>query len=211
MLLVIDNKTSNLNSVRNAFQRIGVSVEQSSDPADVARASALVLPGVGAYEKGMAGLRGEGLIDPIRRRVLEGGMPILGICLGMQMLASSSEEHGDHSGLDLIPGRVKRLAPNDPAFRVPNIGWCDVMPTRESVLFPAGVEARSYYHVHSYFMACDNPEDSSAVMDFSGKAVTVAVERGNVFGTQFHPEKSQDAGLDMFERFVNHLKAQGHL
>jgi glutamine amidotransferase len=111
----------------------------------------------------------------------------------------------------LISGRVKRLAPNDPAFRVPNIGWCDVVPTRASVLFPAGVKASSYYHVHSYFMECDNPEDSSAVMDFSGKAVTVAVERGNVFGTQFHPEKSQDAGLDMFERFVNHLKVQGHL
>jgi imidazole glycerol-phosphate synthase subunit HisH len=211
VLLLIDNKTSNLNSVRNAFQRIGVSVEQSSGPADVEKASALVLPGVGAYEKGMAGLRAEGLIDSIRRRVLEAGMPILGICLGMQMLATSSEEHGDHAGLDLISGRVKRLAPNDPAFRVPNIGWCDVVPTRASVLFPAGVKASSYYHVHSYFMECDNPEDSSAVMDFSGKAVTVAVERGNVFGTQFHPEKSQDAGLDMFERFVNHLKVQGHL
>jgi glutamine amidotransferase len=100
VLLLIDNKTSNLNSVRNAFQRIGVSVEQSSGPADVEKASALVLPGVGAYEKGMAGLRAEGLIDSIRRRVLEAGMPILGICLGMQMLATSSEEHGDHAGLD---------------------------------------------------------------------------------------------------------------
>lgn len=211
MLLLIDNNTSNLNSVRNAFKRIGVLVEQSSDSADVARASALVLPGVGAYEKGMAGLRAKGLIDPIRQRVLGENMPILGICLGMQMLASSSEEHGDHAGLELISGRVKRLAPKDPAFRVPNIGWCDVMPTRESVLFPARVEASSYYHVHSYFMECENPEDSSAIMDFSDKPVTVAVERGNVFGTQFHPEKSQDAGLDILERFVNHLKVQGHL
>jgi imidazole glycerol-phosphate synthase subunit HisH len=211
MLLLIDNNTSNLNSVRNAFKRIGVLVEQSSDSADVAKASALVLPGVGAYEKGMAGLRAKGLIDPIRQRVLGEDLPILGICLGMQMLASSSEEHGDYPGLDLIAGRVKRLVPTDPAFRVPNIGWCDVVPTRESILFPAEGEARSYYHVHSYFLECENPENSTAVMDFSGEAVTVAVEQGNVFGTQFHPEKSQDVGLDMLERFVNHLKSQGHL
>ena len=211
MILLIDNKTSNLDSVRNAFLRIGVSVIQSSDTEDLEKASALILPGVGAYEKGMAGLRTEGLIEPIRRRVLQEGLPILGICLGMQMLGSSSEEHGHYFGLDLIPGKVERLSPKDPLFRVPNIGWCDVMPTRDSVLFPAGTEMRSYYHVHSYFMDCENPENSSAVIDFDGDAVTVAVEMGNVFGTQFHPEKSQDAGLDLLERFVSHLKVRGSL
>ena len=211
MLLLIDNNMGNLNSVRNAFRRIGVLVKQSSDSADVAKATALVLPGVGAYKKGMAGLRAKGLIDPIRQRVLRENLPILGICLGMQMLASSSEEHGNYPGLNLVAGRVKRLVSRDPAFRVPNIGWCDVVPTRESILFPAKFETSSFYHVHSYFMECENPENATAVIDFSGEAVTVAVEQGNIFGTQFHPEKSQDVGLDMLERFVNHLKAHGYL
>lgn len=204
-LLIVDMQVSNLRSVINAFTRIGANVRVSGEVADVAAAKALVLPGVGAFEAAMASLRQQGLVEVLKERAGKAGVPLIGICLGMQLLADVSEEHGEHEGLGLIQGRVTRLKATDPAYRVPNIGWCDTIADKDSVLFPEGEDTRSFYYVHSYHMNCDDASDAAAHIEFSGQNVTTAVERANIFGAQFHPEKSQDAGLDMLARFVAHV------
>ena len=153
----------------------------------------------------MATLRARGFVDPLRGAV-DAGMPILGICLGMQLLLEESEEHGRHAGLGLLPGRVIRLKADQPGFRVPNIGWYDVCPERSGVLFPAGMAASTFYFVHSYY--ADMPEGQIAArIAFSGQHIGVAVEYNNICGVQFHPEKSQDAGLDLLARWVSDVGA----
>ena len=210
MLLMIDLGISNLRSVINAFQRVGVDIAVSSDPDEIAAAPALVLPGVGAFEEAVNAMEGKNLADLIRSRA-ESGVPLLGICLGMQLLAEESYENGHYTGLGLIRGQVRRLESSSPQYRIPNIGWCDTRPAGPGVLYPEGVGTDTFYYVHSYHMCCSDPGDVAAVMDFSGSDVTVAVERGNIFGVQFHPEKSQDAGLDLIERFAGYLRSSGFI
>ncbi|HEY0833522.1 MAG TPA: imidazole glycerol phosphate synthase subunit HisH, partial [Azospirillum sp.] len=167
-------------------------------------------PGVGAFGDGMAALREKGLAEPLRRAAAA-GTPLLGICLGMQLLAEESEEHGRHQGLGLIAGRAVRLTADQPGFRVPNMGWCDVAATRPGVLFPDGYHPTSFYFVHSFHVECRDPADVAATIDFSGRPVAAALEAGNVYGAQFHPEKSQDAGLGLLANFVALLRRQGRL
>jgi glutamine amidotransferase len=200
-LTMIDMGISNLQSVLGAFSRIGANVVVSDDPAEVEAAAALILPGVGSFGDGMAALRRKGLVEPIRKHVVEHDRPLLGICLGMQLLTEAGEEHGSHEGLGLIRGRTVRLRPQDPAARVPNIGWCDLEVTRPGRLFNDGVARDSFYFAHSFQVECSNTEDVAAVIDHDGR-VAAAIENGPVFGVQFHPEKSQDAGLSVLESFV---------
>lgn len=203
MIALVDSGLSNLASVSGAFARVGTHVEVVRDVELIERASAIVLPGVGAFGDGMAGLRDRGLIAPLQAAARL-GTPILGICLGMQLLVDMSEEHGQHDGLGLLPGRVRRLVADKAGFRVPNMGWSDITPTRSSTLFPERFPDRArcdaYYFVHSYFVEAA-PEHVVATIDFCGRAIPAAIERGNISGVQFHPEKSQDAGLDLLARW----------
>lgn len=201
MITVIDSGIANVGSVISACNSIGVATTVTNDPAAIASASALLLPGVGAFADGMNSLRRHNLLQPIRNAAAA-GVPILGICLGMQLLADASEEFGEHEGLGLIPGQVVRLQPRNPGERVPNIGWCDVSIGRRSQLFVEIEDRSAFYFVHSYYLRCANPNDSAGTIAFGGDEVCVAVERGNIFGAQFHPEKSQDAGLQFLCNFV---------
>ncbi len=203
MIALIDLDTGNLSSVMAAFQRVGGEVTRTNAPEDIERARAVVLPGVGAFGEGMAVLRGRGLAEPLRRHALERGRPLLGICLGLQFLADEGEENGRHAGLGLIPGRVVRLAPDRAGYRVPNIGWCDLTIERPGRLLPAPPARPACYFVHSYWLDCADPADRTASIEYSGRALTAAVERHNVMGCQFHPEKSQQAGLDMLHAFLS--------
>jgi glutamine amidotransferase len=187
VLAIVDIGLSNLGSVRQALSRVGARSVTARSAAELDGASAVVLPGVGAFGDGMAALRAQGLVAPLRRHAAE-GRPLLGICLGMQLLADESEEHGRHAGLGIVPGRVVRLAPADPALPVPNIGWCDVGDA-------------SFYFAHGYHLVPDDPGDRAAEFDYGGPVVAT-VRRGAVTGVQFHPEKSQDAGLEMLEGFA---------
>ena len=207
MIVLVDMGIGNLQSVVNAFQRVGAEVAVTTQPADVAAADAVVLPGVGAFGDGMASLKAKRLIEPIRRHAREHRKPLLGICLGMQLLADAGEEHGRHEGLGLIRGRVVQL-PRVPGRRIPNMGWCDIQVSNpRSVLFARVPQGEPFYFAHSYHVVCGDPTDVAATMAYGGP-VAVAVERGSIFGVQFHPEKSQDAGLSLLEAFARLVGAR---
>ena len=199
MITIIDSGICNTLSIATALDSIGARYSVTSDAAQVGDASGLLVPCVGAFADGMAALNRHSLVGPIRAHVLA-GKPLLGICLGMQLLVDESEEFGLHSGLGLIPGRVHKL-PSSPDLRVPNIGWCDVRVTPTARLFSGIEKARTFYFVHSYVVSCVDPIHSVGTIDFGSQEVTVACQRGNVFGAQFHPEKSQDNGLAFLKNF----------
>lgn len=196
-VVIVNSGAGNLASVAAALRHVGApSVSITSDPAEVKAADAVILPGVGAFGAAMRHLHAAGLVAPLRE-VADAGRPMLGICLGMQLLAAVSEEFGEHAGLDLIPGRVVRLQPSVPGTPVPHIGWARVTPARAGLLPLSG----DFYHVHSFHMKVAG-EHLSGTIDYGGETVAVAVEKGMLCGVQFHPEKSQDAGLDLLAAFL---------
>lgn len=201
MITIVDSGIANIGSVCSAFDRIGVQTEVVCDPAAINLAGALILPGVGSFTDGMDSLRRNGLDAPICQAG-QAGIPILGICLGMQLLAELSEEFGEHQGLGLIAGRVVPLVPAKPGERVPNIGWCKVNNKEESRLFRGIDSGAFFYFMHSFFLKCTHPGDMAGDIFFGCSSACVAVERGNLFGVQFHPEKSQDPGLQLLHNFV---------
>jgi len=198
-IVIVDLEISNLASVLQALRQIGAPPHAFATAQNIEFADAILLPGVGAFGDGMGSLRQKQLIDPIKRAAGR-GTPIFGICLGMQLLAEHSEEFGSHEGLGLIKGEVVRLRPSEPEFRVPNIGWCDVEAVRPSVFFPNSA-AGCYYHVHSYHLVPKDRAVAVGIIDYAGSQHVVALDTGNLFGVQFHPEKSQDDGLRVLANF----------
>jgi glutamine amidotransferase len=195
LIALIDYGAGNLQSVANALKAAGAAnLAITADPDAVAKADRIVLPGVGAFAACMNGLTAiPGMVEAMRSRVLNGGVPFLGVCVGMQLLATTGEEFGSHAGLGWIEGTVRRLTPA-PGVTVPHMGWNDVVPVREHPLLVPG-EA---YFLHSYAF---EGEDVLATTDHGGP-VTAAIGRDNILGTQFHPEKSQRYGLALLERFL---------
>lgn len=201
MIAVIDLGLGNLQSVIRAFERIGSNAVLTRTAIDIQSASALVLPGVGAFPDGMASLERLNLRQ-IGSDFGRSGRPILGICLGMQLLAEVGLEHGETLGLGLIPGRVERLTPVDPTCRVPHIGWRQVYSTKpDARLIDRRVDGAYFYFAHSYHVVAADSGIIAARFEYGGD-VTACIERNNIFGVQFHPEKSQDEGFDLLERFV---------
>lgn len=203
---VIDYGSGNLLSVIRALEHCGAQVDLSNDPVRIVAADRLVLPGVGAFAEGMAGLSSAGLIDPIRT-LAASGRPLMGICLGMQMLASSSEEFGANEGLGLIPGRVvaipERTAEGEP-LKIPHIGWADLIlsPGREN-LDPVGiVDGEAVYLIHSYRFEPETHAHRLADCIYGGLRIAAAVRADNITGLQFHPEKSGKVGLGILDAFL---------
>jgi glutamine amidotransferase len=189
----------NLRSVYNALTLLGESAHISSDPDVILGAERLILPGVGAFGLAMHNLRERGLIDPLNKKVIAQQTPILAICLGMQLLAESSNEHGNHEGLGWIPGKV-RLFEMD-GLKVPHVGWNDISIAGDPPLFKGLGSNKEFYFVHSYHFETDETEVIAATTDY-GYDFVAAVHRDNIFGTQFHPEKSQDNGLRVLRNFI---------
>ena len=195
-IALIDYGAGNLHSVANALKAAGASdIAVTADPAIVAKADRVVLPGVGAFAACASALRGvPGMVEALDRRVRSGGVPFLGICVGMQLMADVGEEMGEHPGLGWIAGRVRRLTPGDPGTKVPHMGWNDVGLTSPHPL----IEAGEAYFLHSFAF---EGNDVIATTDHAGPVVA-AIARDNLAGVQFHPEKSQRYGLALLERFL---------
>ena len=155
---------------------------------------------MGAFREGMAVLESRALLQPLRKLTRE-GRPLLGICLGMQLLFEKSQEQGEHSGIGILRGEVRRLVVPEPKFRLPHMGWADVMPTPSGIKI-FGTTSRAFYFLHSYVAEPQNPSVIAATFDF-GRPCTGAVLQENILGVQFHPEKSGDAGLDLLKQFIS--------
>src|SRR3989344_4100522 len=194
MIVVIDYGMGNLHSAFKAFEHLGADVLLSGNPADLRAAEKLVLPGVGAFGDGMENLRKFGLVEAMNEAVLAKKKPILGICLGMQLLAKDSEELGMHEGLGFIDAHVRKLEVDGSGLKVPHVGWNNVKITPGAKLFEKVSADPSFYFVHSFAVECNNPADVAATCEY-GKGFASALQHENIFATQFHPEKSQKDGL----------------
>jgi len=188
----------NLRSVQKAFEKIGATARIVPFPRDLANARGIVLPGVGAFGQAMDNLRAIGWIDPLRDACAR-GVPFIGICLGMQLLFESSEEMGQHVGLGVLRGEVKRFTGE---LKVPQMGWNQIHIRRSSPLLRDVADGSYAFFVHSYYCAPREPDLGVAMTEYGIEFASV-VERGNVFGAQFHPEKSQSVGLKMLENFAD--------
>ncbi len=211
---IIDYGLGNLYSVSRAFEVSGAEVFFASYPDQIIAAEHLVLPGVGAFKSGMAGLRERDLVEPIRQHALA-GKPLLGICLGMQMLATYSEEFGVHEGLNLIPGRVLALpqtAVDGEAQKVPNVGWSGLHKAADSDWERTALrhvkEGDEIYMVHSFSVHVEKPEHELAFSLFGGHRVCAVIRNGGVIGCQFHPEKSGPIGLKILRQFLHNRELE---
>jgi imidazole glycerol-phosphate synthase subunit HisH len=201
---IVNYGMGNLASVRRAFEDIGADAFIADRPAAMSDANRLVLPGVGAFGDGMQSLREAGWVDGLRDAVLEQKKPLLGICLGMQMLASRSYEGGVSEGLGLIPGEVRRLDSLGCGLRIPHVGWNEVRFKTGNDLLNGIPDASDFYFVHSYGFVLDDPDHLVATAPY-GCDLTAIVKCGSVFGCQFHPEKSSKAGRQLLKNFMSHV------
>lgn len=199
MIAIVDYGLGNLRSVAGAIDRVGFNSVISNEFSVLKRADKLILPGVGAFGDGMALLREKGLDSFLTELVMQGGKPVLGICLGFQLMAKQSSEFGDHEGLGWLDATVERIPTN---MRLPHIGWNDFFQRRACSLFEGIPEDALFYYVHSYHMKCESSEDVIGESDYDG-LFTASIQHGNVYGTQFHPEKSQRWGLEVLYNFLS--------
>jgi imidazole glycerol-phosphate synthase subunit HisH len=206
--IIVDYDSGNLHSAEKSFQRMaqevdGGAVAVSSDPAVIAKAGRIVLPGVGAFADCRAGLDGYGgLFAAIEDAVINRGVPFLGICVGMQLMATRGLEHGlNTKGFDWIKGEVVALEPHHPALKIPHMGWNDLVIDAPHPVLEGLKTGDHAYFVHSYHLAASDPAQRVAHCDYGGD-VTAIVARDNMIGTQFHPEKSQSTGLRLIGNFL---------
>ncbi|MEK3718983.1 imidazole glycerol phosphate synthase subunit HisH [Paenibacillus sp. FSL H8-0034] len=196
MIAIIDYGMGNLHSVSKAVERLGYKALVTSDENEIMAADGAILPGVGAFGDAMEHLR-ESRLDAVAVRYAQSGKPLLGICLGMQLLFTSSEEHGSYEGLNLLPGKVVRF---QGSYKIPHMGWNRLQFQQKSPLF-AGIEEGHVYFVHSFHALPEQASDLLAVTDYY-QQVTAIVGRGNVYGMQFHPEKSGSIGMQLLSNFL---------
>jgi imidazole glycerol-phosphate synthase subunit HisH len=203
---IVDYGINNVRSVRNAVDYCGYNPIVTHDAAAIADASHVILPGVGAFGDAMNNIRARGIDEILNRHVREKGKPFLAVCLGMQLLARTSEEHADdgvpHGGLGWFDADILRLKPNDPKLKIPHMGWNIVAKERDHpILAHIRDSDLAFYFVHSFAMRCNNQHDVVGRAEY-GQPVTAIVAKDNIVATQFHPEKSQDSGIELVSNFL---------
>jgi glutamine amidotransferase len=201
MITIINYHMGNLGSITNMLKRIGAMSTITSDPAEIEVAEKFILPGVGHFDKAMHNLTHLGLVDVLRKKVLEDKVPVLGICLGMQLLCKNSEE-GSRDGLGFVDAYVKRFYFTDEiGLKIPQMGWNLIKPEKASPLLENNGKDSRFYFVHSYHVVCNNPQDV-LTSTYHGYRFTSSFERDNIIGVQFHPEKSHRFGMQLLKNFV---------
>ena len=200
MITIIDYNTCNVGSINNMLRKLGYDSIISNNREEIKKAEKLILPGVGSFDKGINNLKDLGLIPIIRDKV-NSGTPILGICLGYQLLSRRSEE-GKEAGLGLIEADTLKFSFNNPLLRIPHMGWNTLKNYNDSKLFKGLETEARFYFVHSYYVSCDNPKLIAAYTDY-GDSFASAIEKDNIFGVQFHPEKSHKYGMRVLTNFIN--------
>lgn len=202
MIVIVDYGMGNLRSVQKALERIQIPSMVSANKKDISAADKLILPGVGHFGKGMSNLHELGLIANLNAAVLEKKIPVLGICLGMQLMARQSEE-GNIKGLGWFDADVVKFQVHDNlAYKVPHMGWNQILKAKESSLMKDVPDLSEFYFLHSYYLQCNHPADILNETEYESK-FTSAVEKGNIFGVQYHPEKSHDIGEQVLRNFCN--------
>lgn len=208
MIVILDYGMGNSGSILNMLRKVGGDAIISSDVADIKAAKGIILPGVGAFDNGMEKLNQLGLIPVLRERVLEEKVPFLGVCLGMQLLLTGSEE-GNSLGLNWIPGKARRFDFKDikdnKRLKIPHMGWNIVKPKEQETLFANCTEEERFYFVHSFAVECDNNDHILATAEY-GYNFSCAIHKNNIYGVQFHPEKSHKFGMNMFKNFMEMVK-----
>lgn len=202
IVAIVDYGMCNLDSVARAIEECGGTPLVTDRKSDLEIATHIILPGVGAFPDAMSGIQERSLDKSLKEQVLEKKIPFLGICLGMQLMATKGWEGEETEGLCLIEGEVKRLEPDSSDTRIPHVGWNEVNYTRKSPLFQDIPSGKDFYFVHSYHFHCKNEEDILAYTPYCGGFVS-AISRGHIFGTQFHPEKSQKLGFKVLKNFIS--------
>ena len=205
MIAVIDYGAGNLKSVKNALDHLGAANMRASTAKEILLADAVILPGVGEFGTAMAELERRGIKEAVIEAA-NGGRPLLGICLGMQLLFEAGEESPGAKGLGILPGRVPRF-PAEMGLKIPHMGWNSVMPLKENRLLDGQPKGSYMYFVHSFYVKAAERADVSAISEY-GLIFDAAVERGNIFGCQFHPEKSGAAGLVILKNFIEIAKGE---
>jgi len=199
-IAIIDYGSGNLHSAHKAVVKVAgdakVVVTKKAD--DIANATHIILPGVGAFGDCIANLKASNLIDILEQKVLHNNTPFLGICVGMQLLSDEGHENGKHKGLGWIPGKVVKLADAD-NIKIPHMGWNDITIIQPNQLTDTN---KDFYFVHSYKLVCNDKSNILATTNY-GQEITAIVNKNNIYGVQFHPEKSQDAGLELLQNFIS--------
>lgn len=199
MITIIDYGLGNLVSVQNMLRKLSVPCVITSNSDEIAKAEKLILPGVGAFDNGMRQIKDKGLLDVLNNKVLTEKTPVLGICLGMQLLTKRSEE-GAEPGLGWIDGEALKFKFDDTTLKIPHMGWSYVNVKKANPLID-GAERNRFYFVHSYYVKCNNSEDVIATCEY-GNDFTAVINHGNIYGAQFHPEKSLKFGMSFLRKFA---------
>jgi glutamine amidotransferase len=201
-VVIVDYGLGNLRSVAGAVEKVGYTACVSSSGDEVLNAKKLILPGVGAFGDGMAKLRERELVGPLNQAVRDERTPILGICLGAQLMASESSEFGQHRGLGWLPARVVKIEPTESGLRVPHVGWNGVRQLQDDLLFHDVPDEALFYFVHSFHVVAADPAIVRGTCEYGG-TLSAVFRKDNICGTQFHPEKSQRHGLTLLKNFLD--------
>jgi imidazole glycerol-phosphate synthase subunit HisH len=202
MITIIDYNMGNVASIENILKRIGADAKITSDPSEISNAEKIILPGVGSFDYGMRNINNLRITEVLEEKVLKGNTPLLGICLGMQLLTEDSEE-GSLKGLGFIKAHTIKFKSehNGEKLIIPHMGWDYIYPKSDTVLFKNSLDNMRFYFVHSYYVECENEENILATTVYGNKFASV-IGKGNIMGVQFHPEKSHKYGMNLLRNFV---------
>ncbi|BCZ49025.1 imidazole glycerol phosphate synthase subunit HisH 2 [Clostridium gelidum] len=202
MIAIIDYNMGNVASIENILRKIGIEAIITSDPSVIRQADKIILPGVGSFDYGMKNLNDLGLIEVLKEKAIESNTPLLGICLGMQLLTEGSEE-GTLQGLGFIKAHTKKFESeyNGEKLRVPHMGWNYIYPKSNAGIFKNSLDNMRFYFVHSYYVECENEKDVLATTEYGNKFASI-IGKDNILGVQFHPEKSHKYGMNLLKNFV---------